>query len=300
VTYGMVMGSVRCGLGTDNPVGPSIPGPSLYYQGLHAYSAFDWEFQEQLLRGCDAGALPADTVIIAGRFPDSFVDSFTNEHLEEVATAQRIACTLAPSLSPFAFRLLEEEDLSLCADASGPTFAPKVRDALWQGSKAKLEAIAEVACATESEDLERKLSTMASAFMPLSTVFGASFNAEDPSKSFTRLAVYLPALHMLHAEDVDTPSSWHLERGFESVALPSPVQVSAARVTHLSYLSCADKTREQGIKFEVRRHFDEPQQVTMVVSFGRLFSKDSDDVLGMDCSDHRDAPYLHLHGHVPP
>ncbi|MCP4447618.1 MAG: hypothetical protein GY811_20105, partial [Myxococcales bacterium] len=46
VTYGMVMGSVRCGLGTDNPVGPSIPGPSLYYQGLHAYSAFDWEFQE--------------------------------------------------------------------------------------------------------------------------------------------------------------------------------------------------------------------------------------------------------------
>ncbi|MCP4447827.1 MAG: hypothetical protein GY811_21190 [Myxococcales bacterium] len=36
------------------------------------------------------------------------------------------------------------------------------------------------------------------------------------------------------------------------------------------------------------------------MSFGRLFSKDSDDVLGMDCSDHRDAPYLHLHGHVPP
>lgn len=300
VTYGMVMGSARTGLGTDVPVGPSIPGPSLYYQVLHAYSAFDWDFQQQLFaRDSDAQPLPKEIAVLAGRFPRAFVDSFTNEDFAEVAAAQRIACAVVPSLEPFVFRRLERIDQSLSAAAGGVKYSAGIREQLWAGTKAKLAAIDEKACSPEADDLEGKLVTMASAYAPLCTVFAASFDDLDPSKSFTRLSVYLPALHSLHADDVDDPSQWYLERGIPSVALPAPLQVSAARITHASYLCDAARDCQQGIALNVRRDFVEPQRVTMVVGFGRFFARDSDDLLGFTAGDHRDALHLVLHGHLP-
>ena len=299
LTYGMTMGSARTGLGTDTPVGPSIPGESLYYQALHAYSAFDWEFEQRLLSDIDTGPLPTEIAILAGRFSRAFVDGFSDEQLDEVTTAQRIACTLAPSLQPFEFRRLEKIDQSLAPGPMGVKFSRTIRQQLWEGSAAKLEAIAEHACHAATADLQEKLATMASAFTPLSTVFAASFDPKDAKKSYTRMAVYLPALHTLHAEDVDDPSTWYLERGLAPLALPTPVQVSAASITHLCYLRDADRTRQQGIELEVRRDFSDPQRVTMVLGFGRLFAKDSEDLLGFDCSDHRDALYLLLRAHLP-
>lgn len=300
VTYGMAMGSTRTGLGTDLPVGKSIVGPSLYYQALHAYSAFDWEFQRQLFtRNAETQPLPQEIAVLAGRFPKAFVDCFTNENFAEVATAQRIACAVVPSLKPFVFRRLERIDQSLSSASRGVKYSTEIREKLWAGSKAKLEAIESKACCAQSDDLEGKLATMASAYAPVCTVFAASFDDALPEKSFTRLAVYLPALHTLHAEDVDDPSQWHLERGVPSVALPSPLQVSAACITHASYLRDADKTQHQGIALEVRRDFVDPQRVTMLVGFGRFFVADSEDLLGFDGGDHRDALHLVLHGNLP-
>ncbi len=300
VTYGMAMGSARTGLGTDLPVGKSIAGPSLYYQALHAYSAFDWEFQQQLFeRDLDAQPLPREIAILAGRFPKAFVDGFTDEDLAEVATAQRIACAIAPSLRPFAFRRLEKIDQSLSPAQGGVKYSTGIREKLWAGSIAKLNSIEDKACCTDDCDLEDKLASMASAYAPLCTVFAASFDDAQPDKSFTRLAIYLPALHTLHAEDVDDPSTWRLERGVPPIALPSPLQVSAACITEASYLRDADRTHHQGIALEVRRDFVDPQRVTMRVGFGRFFATDSDDLMGFDGGDHRDALHLVLHGNLP-
>ena len=299
VTYGMAMGSVRTGLGTDLPVGKSTDGPSLYYQALHAYSAFDWEFQRQLFaRDAETQPLPREVSVLAGRFSKAFVDGFTNEDFAEVATVQRLACALVPSLKPFAFRRLEGIDQSTTSE-KGVTYSVGIREKLWQGSQAKLDAIADTACRVQTMDLEAKLVTMASAYAPLCTVYGASFDDQVPEKSFTRLAVYLPALHTLHADDIDDPSKWHLERGIPSVALPAPLQISATRITHVRYLRDADRSRHQGMVLNVRRDFHEPQRVKLRVGFGRFFASNSDDLLGFDGSDHRDALQLVLHGHVP-
>lgn len=299
VTYGMVMGSARTGLGTDNPTGKSIPGPSLYYQALQAYSAFDWEFQRQLEGAGECAGLPKKTLVLAGRFPRAFLEELVDEELEEVATAQRISSTLVPSLEPFAFRTLPDGAESLSPDGPGPEFSREVQDALWQGSRSKLEGIARNACSADSADLETKLTTMASAFAPLCTTFGASFCAEPPDSSYSRLSVYLPAIHTLHADDMDDPSGWYLERGIPALVLPAPVQVSAARIDEMSYLRDAAESRMQGIKLEVRRDFRMPHSVTMVLSFGRFFAESSDDLMGLDCSEHQDALHLGLRGHLP-
>ncbi len=296
VAHGMVMSSADSGLGTANPIGPSIPGESLYYQALRGYSAFDWEFQRRLLGETTTWPLPTKTAILAGRFAKEFVDRFVNEELEEVALAGRVSRTLAPSLEPFAFRLLEDTHYEVAA--RGVQFSESIRDALRHGTKEKLAAIEAHACDAGGE-LEQKLEAMVSAFTPLCTVFGASFDEDQPTRSFTHFSMYLPALHTLHAEDLDEPGSWYLERGVPDLKLPAAVQISAARITHISYLRSPDERHEQAIKLEVKRNFSEPQQVTMRLSFGSLFDRASEELLGFDTHDQRDALHLSLRAHLP-
>ncbi len=296
VARGMVVSSADTGLGTANPVGPSIPGESLYYQALRGYSAFDWEFQRRLLGETTTWPLPTNTAILAGRFAKDFVDRFVNEELDEVALAGRVSRTLAPSLEPFAFRLLEDSHYEVAA--GGVQFSESIRDALWQGTRAKLKAIEAHACDAGGE-LEQKLEAMISAFTPLCTVFGGSFDENQPTRSFTYFSMYLPALHTLHAQELDDPASWYLEPGVPDLKLPAAVQISAARITHLSYLGNQGERHEQAIKLEVKRGFSEPQQVTMRLSFGSLFDHQSEELLGFDTHDHRDALHLSLSAHLP-
>ncbi len=298
-SYGMVMGSARTGLGTALPVGTSIPGLSLYYQALHSYSAFDWEFQRLLIESEEAEPLPEEIALLAGRFPEAFVEGLTDEDLKEVGVAQRFARAAIPNLRPFAFRMLGENAQALSREAGGIRFSEEAREALWRGTRAKLELIDARACSPNAAALEDKLLAMAQAFAPLCTMYAAHFDNEKCSESFTRLKVYLPALHSLHADDVDDPSGWHLERGIASLELPAPLQVRAARITHASYLASQVREREQGIRLEVRRDFSAPQRVTLQMGFGHYFSSSSEDLLGFDASEAGDALHLRLHGHVP-
>ena len=299
VTYGMVMNSARAGLGTANPVGHSLTGESLYYQALRGFSAFDWEFQRQLLREPGSWPLPTSMTAIAGRFPRAFADSFADEHLEQGVKAQQVARTLTPRLQPFEFRRLGGDDYALLASSRRVAFSAAIRAQLWRGTAAKLIAIDARACRPDATDVQDKLETMVGAFAPLCTVFAAAFDPDQPEHSYTRLSVYMPAYHTLHARDVDDPSTWYLERGLRRLALPKPVQIRAAELTHLSYLREADSSRQQAIEFEIKRDFTAHDRVTGVVSFGSLFTDDADELYGFDSSDYRDALYVVFRAHVP-
>ncbi len=299
VTYGMVMNSARTGLGTATPVGPSLRGESLYYQALRGFSAFDWEFQRQLLREPEAWPLPTSMTAIAGRFPRTFADSFADEHLEQVVKAQQVLRTLTPRLKPFEFRRLGSDDYALLQSTRRVAFSSAIREQLWRGSAAKLVGIEARACRADATDVQDKLETMVGAFAPLCTVFAAVFDPDQPEQSYTRMALYMPAYHTLHADDVDDPATWYLERGLRRLALPKPVQIRAAELTHLSYLREADSSRQQAIEFEIKRDFTANDRVTGVVSFGSLFTEEADDICGFDSSDHRDALYVVFCAHVP-
>ncbi len=299
-TYGMVMSSARTGPGTALPIGKSIPGHSLYFQALHGYSAFDWQFQKELLEARGEGqTLPEEIALLAAHLPAEFVSGLEDEELAEVETAQRIACAALPSLKPFAFRKISDDAQSVSRNRGGIRFDDEIRSALWQGTRAKLERISARASSPDAVQLEDKLLAMAQAFAPLCTVYAAKFDNDKPAKSFTRLRVYLPALHALVAEDPEDPSGWYIQRGFSALALPAPLQVRAARITHASYLEGAIPERQHGVRLEVRRNFTEPQNVHMRFGFGHYFSRDSEELLGFDPSDPADALHLRLHGHVP-
>jgi len=299
VSYGMVMGSARTGLGTDCPVGPSIPGESLYYQGLHAYSAFDWEFERQLLLGAEVASLPRSLALLAGRVSSERVEALVDEELEAVRLAQRIVCTVAPSLEPFAFRRVDEADVALPPDRSPAKYSDSIVEGLRNGTLSKLKAMDALACHTSSGPLQERLEAMVAAFAPLCTTFTAHFDPKDRRQSYTRFSVYLPAIHSLHAPDADDPATWYLERGVAETPLPSPVQVSAAQITHMSYLCDADRSQHQAIKMEVIRDFGRSEHVRMVVGFGRLFLGGSEELLGFNTEEYRDALYVSLRTHVP-
>lgn len=298
LTDGLVMNSARAGLGTTNPVGASIPGESYYYQGLRAFSAFDWEFQRQIL-SAEAWPLPTSATLIAGRFPRDFAEGFADEHLEPVLKAQRVARTLAPSLETFEFRRLDADDYTVADNPRRVVFSGAIREQLWRGTAEKLLQIEKRAGEPNFCEVQDKLQTMIGAFAPLSTVYVASFDPDDHANSFTRLTMYLPAYHTLHADDVDDPSSWYLARGLETTALPQSIQIRAAQLSHISYLRDADRSQQQAIKMEVRRDFSDPRRVTLEVGFGRLFNDALSDLYGFDKTDHRDALHVVFRAHLP-
>lgn len=292
VAYGLVVNSARTGLGTATPVGRQLASESLYYQGLRVYSYFDWEARRALLSDPSIWPLPQTITLVAGRFHRDFAASFPEEPIERLDTVRKALKVLTPQLKPFELRRLGPAHLVGKSGARVVIFSSAIRDNLWRGTRAKLTSIARDACSTETADVQTKILAMLGAFTPLCSVFAASFDREKPDRSRTRLTLYLPAFHTLHAEDLDRPRTWYLEKGLKDLQLPRPVQLAQAEITHLRYLQDADPGRDQAIKVELRRDFDGRDRVTSVVSFGTMFTGPAEELFAFDASDHRDA--LHV------
>ena len=292
VTYGLVVNSARTGLGTAPPVGPALASESFYYQALRVYSYFDWEFKRILRTNAEVWPLPRTLALVVGRFDEEFADARPEETFERMADVRKVLDYLAPRLAPFELRRLEAGDFAFEPTTDGVTLAETARDSLWRGTRAKLRTIERDGCGEGCADLEAKLEAMLYAFTPLCTVFGASFDRSSLERSVTHLTLYLPPLHMLRAEDVDQPDTWVLERGLKRLELRRPVQLATAEITQLQYLTEPNPSKTQAIKIDLRRDFTRADRVTTVASFGSLFSPTSEDLFGLDTSDHRDA--LHV------
>lgn len=299
-TYGLVTGSARTGLGTAPPIGPALATESLYYQALRAYSYFDWEFGRALVCDPTIWPLPESLAVIVGRFPGRFADTFSNEQPERLTKVRRALQALAPDLKQFELRRLRPGDYSVPPGSRQAAFSPAIRANLWRGTKSKLEGIARDAYRADATDVQSKLEAMLGAFAPLCTVFAAVFDSETPTRSFTRMTVYQPAYHTLRADDLDRPQSWYLDKGLRKLALPKPVQISAAELTHIRYLEHADLDKHQAIKLEVRRDFADRDLVTTVASFGRMFEGGDDELYAFDASDPRDAIQVVFRPRLPP
>jgi len=299
-TYGLVTGSARAGLGTAPPVGRALASESLYYQALRAYSYFDWEFGRSLVDDPSVWPLPESLAVIVGRFPGPFADTFSDEQPERLLKVRRALHVLAPDLKQFELRRLRPGDYSVPSGSRNAAFSASIRANLWRGTMSKLAGIERDAYRPDATDVQTKLEAMLGAFAPLCTVFAAGFDPATPRRSFTRLAVYQPAYHTLCAEDIDRPESWYLEKGLRKLALPKPVQISAAELTHLRYLHGADLSKHQAIKLEIRRDFEDRDLVTTVASFGRMFEGRDDELYAFDASDPRDAIQILFRTRLPP
>lgn len=292
VTYGLVVNSARTGLGTATPIGKALAGESLYFQALRVFSYFDWEFRRGLLNDASVWPLPASITLLAGRFPKDSAEVYPEVPDDRLVEIRQALKAMAPRLEPFELRQLGTEDLNRRAGSAEPSFAAAARKALWAGTEAKLAMIARDAYRPEATDVNTKLEAMLGAFTPLCSVFAATFDRGSPQKSTSRLTLYLPAFHTLHAEDLDYLQSWYLEKGLRELRLPRPVQLTTAEITHIRYLQEADLSRSQAIKLELRRDFDDPDQVTTLASFGSLFTGPTEDLFAFDSSDPREA--LHV------
>lgn len=291
-TYGVVVNSARTGLGTSPPMGKVLATESLYYQALRVFSYADLELRNGILRDPSVWPLPRSLALIVGRFPKDYADSCPEESIERLDEVRRALKVLAPRLPTFELRRLGLGDYAMRTGSRSVTFSPPIRENLWAGTKAKLASIERDAYGTETTNVEAKLEAMLGAFTPLCTVFSAAFDPGAPEQSVTRLTVYLPAYHTLHADDFDHPKRWHLEKGLHNLRLPRPVQLSTAEITHIRYLAEADTEKSQAIKLEVRRDFRGRDRVSIVASFGKLFDGSADELYAFDTSDHRDA--LHV------
>ena len=299
-SYGLVVNSARTGLGTTPPVGPALATESLYYQAVRLFSYFDVAFRRGLLQDATLWPLPRSLAAIAGHFPAEFADMYPDEPFEQWVKVRKAMKIVAPKVEPFELRRLGPGDSTIDPAARTLSFAPAIRENLWRGTNAKLAFIEKNAYRPDAADVETKLQAMLGAFTPLSTVFAAVFDRHLPEQSYTRLTLYLPAYHTLHVEDLDRPRSWYVEKGLSHFELAPPVQIRAAEITHLRYLNRADLSQKplgslsqkQAIKFELRRDFEDPDQVTTVASFGSLFNSSSDELFGFDSSDYRDALYV--------
>jgi pimeloyl-ACP methyl ester carboxylesterase len=289
VTYGLVVNSARTGLGTAAPLGPVLAAESHYYQALRIYSYFDWEFRRGLLNDPSVWPLPESLALLIGRFPTSFAQSYPEEPISRMEEVRKALKALTPRLNPAEIRRLGSDELTTRPGSSEVSYPAAVRDALWEGSKAKLASIEHNAYNTDVTDLHVKLGAMLGAFTPLCTVFRASFDRASPLKSSTNLTLYLPAFHTLHMEDLDQPQGWYLEKGLPDLRLPHPVQLTTAEITHIRYLRDADLAKAQGVKIELRRDFSGRDNTTTVVSFGTMFEGAADDLFAFDSSDYRDA-----------
>jgi len=299
-SYGLITSGARTGLGTAPPVGRALTTESLYYQALRVYSYFDWEFGRNLVCNPSVWPLPESLAVIVGRFPGWFADTFSDEQPERLLKVRRALQALAPDLNQFELRRLRPGDYSVPPGSRRVAFSSAIRANLWQGTRTKLEGIARDAYRADATDVRRKLEAMLGAFAPLCTVFGAQFDPDTPPRSFTRLTVYQPAYHTLRADDLDQPQSWYLEKGLRKLALPKPVQISAAELTHLRYLEQADLDKHQAIKLEIRRDFDDRDLVTTVIAFGRMFEGPDDELYAFDASDPRDAIQVVFRTRLPP
>jgi len=292
-THGIVVNSSRTGLGTEPSHGPALRTESLYFQALRIYSAADAEFREGLLDDPSVRPLPRSFIGIAGRFSRSFVSSLPDESLPRLDQARRALKVLAPGLKPFELRPLAPADFEIDDVTGRVAFAPAIRKNLWNGTADRLAAMAGCVYDPDADvSVETRLESMLGAFAPLSTVYSASFDPDDPEKSTTRLALYLPLYHVLRAENLDDPSTWYLDRGLPNMRLPRRVKLPAAELTHIRYLQEANPAKTQAIKVEMVRDYESPEDVTTIVSFGCLFDRSVDELFGFDTADYRDA--LHV------
>jgi len=290
---GTVVNSARTGLGTNRVRGPSLRTESLYYQGLRLYSAADAEFRRGLLEDPSVWPLPRSLALIVSRFSGRFASSYPDEPVERLAEVYRALKVVSPGLKPFELRQLAPGDYVVRGSSRAVSFATPVRENLWQGTRMRLAEIERDAYDTGDEvKVEDRLKGMLSAFTPLCTVFSAAFDPEEPERSSTRLTMYLPHYSTLHAEDLDDPASWYLEKGVQGYELPRPVQLAGAVLTHIRYLREVDPGKHPAMKLEVHRDFEEDDRVTVVASFGRLFEGSADELYGFDATDRRDA--LHV------
>lgn len=288
--YGFVVNSARTGLGTTPEIGPSLETESLYYQAVRVFSYFDSEFRRGLLDDENVWPLPRTAAVLVARLPGAFASGFAEERLDRIVELRSALKVLFPHLEPFELRRFTAGDYSVSADTGDVDFSEEIRENLWRGTRAKLQAIERDAYGEESSTA--KLEAMLGAFTPLCTVISAGFDRSAPEKSYTRLTLYLPAYHTLHADILDDPADWRIERGLRDLELPRPIRLPTAEITNLRYLHEADFAKSQAIKIEQRRDFDSVDEVTTVASFGRLFEASSDDLFGFDTSDHREA--LHV------
>jgi hypothetical protein len=288
-SYGLVVNSARTGLGTSPALGRALSTDSLYYQALRVYSYADWEFGRGLRSDPSVWPLPRSLALLVGRFPEELARTFPDEPLERMEEIRKVLVVLAPHLKPFELRRLGQGDVTSRQGARSVSFSTAIRDNLWRGTRAKLASIERDAYSPDAADLNAKLAAMLGAFTPLCTVFSAGFDRAAPERSFTRLTLYVPAFHTLHAEDFDHPRRWYLEKGLRELQLPRPVKLTTAEITRLVYLQDADLSRHQALKVELHRDFDRADRLTSVVSFGAMFRGSADELFALDTSDHRDS-----------
>ena len=257
IGHGLVENGSRTGLGNKNPVGITLQAPSLYYQSMHIFSQTDQELIRQIYHD-NLGCFPPQLTFQYGAFSETFIESLSLNQKPLISKINRTLGLLFPDLPVLKIHNLADHFFN-------NTLLTQTR----AGINNRLAFLRKAYTSNQQGDVIAHIRAIASAYSPLSFRLSINF-PEQLQQGKINASILMPALHEFLYTDFEDANSWYLQKGFKKTPLSTPIKISLANITHMSYLENADLSKKQVIKMTISKSFMEANKLTAEMSFGRL------------------------------
>jgi len=284
LTQGLLVNGSRTGLGSKNPTGKKMRASGLYFQLINIVSLAELEFLRQLKQP-NTGCLPDEIMLQTGAYAPSVIRSAATNDSELTDKINQAFELLFPGIQLIQLHAMPKHRLALSgSDALDAEARAGIDD--------KYRQINSINQADKNVALIDRLQALLLAYTPLTNQL--HLKLPSPSEAGELNAtVLLPAFHQFVTENFEDPNTWHLQKGQPLVELPIPIKISVINITHLSYLAGADLSQTQVIQTDINKQFDDPSQLSTIITFGRLSQTDGDSLV-VDHSFDEDALVLRV------
>ncbi|MBF0207570.1 MAG: hypothetical protein HQK53_11840 [Oligoflexia bacterium] len=283
-----------------------------FFQALRIFTYFDWEFMRSINYDKFLRPLPRQAWMLAAPLSEGSVAVLPNGELNDESlnglctTISRVMSNprvekMLPDFSPFCLKNINLDQIQHNPQTKKiflTHLQTGVIDYLRELQQITNPETVEDTTNTDASSSADRLRSMLKAYKPILTV--AHFSLNQEKQGGFDLEMYLPPLYQLHTpNNTDDPANWYLEKGASHHPEASVLNISIVDLKHMNYLrDGANPNDLHLIKVNLHKNFEQPNQIGMIVSFGKLvvpspvpndLKDNNSSIFDLDCSKFEDA-----------